>query len=55
MTMEPRDPHAMQRLLGLLYTAHPWHGLTAGEEAPAVVTAYIELVPEGKPIRQLVG
>ncbi len=25
--------------------AHPWHGITPGEEAPEVVTAYIEIVP----------
>jgi inorganic pyrophosphatase len=43
--MTPRDPDALRRLLDLLYTAHPWHGLTAGDQAPAVVTAYIELVP----------
>ena len=24
---------------------HPWHGLNAGSEAPAVVTAYIEITP----------
>jgi inorganic pyrophosphatase len=27
------------------YVAHPWHGISAGEQAPEVVTAYIELVP----------
>jgi inorganic pyrophosphatase len=43
--MPARDPEALQRLLGLLFTAHPWHGLSAGDEAPAVVTVYIELVP----------
>lgn len=25
--------------------AHPWHGLSAGPEAPAVVTVFVELVP----------
>ena len=24
---------------------HPWHGLSLGEEAPAVVNAYIEITP----------
>ena len=38
-----RDP--FQRLLGLMFKAHPWHGVSIGEEAPAVVTAYIEIVP----------
>ena len=38
-----RDP--FQRLLGLMFKAHPWHGVSIGEEAPEVVTAYIEIVP----------
>ena len=25
--------------------AHPWHGITPGEDAPTIVTAYIEIVP----------
>ncbi|HUN24279.1 MAG TPA: inorganic pyrophosphatase [Anaerolineales bacterium] len=28
-----------------LYRPHPWHGLEAGPNVPAVVTAYIELTP----------
>ncbi len=27
------------------YQAHPWHGVSAGEDAPETVTAYIEIVP----------
>lgn len=27
------------------FQAHPWHGVSPGEDAPAIVTAYIELVP----------
>lgn len=27
------------------FQAHPWHGVSPGEDAPEVVTAYIELVP----------
>ncbi|HXJ80577.1 MAG TPA: inorganic pyrophosphatase [Candidatus Methylomirabilis sp.] len=34
-----------ERLLGLLFRAHPWHGVAIGREAPATVTTYIELVP----------
>lgn len=37
------DP--FQRLLGLMFKAHPWHGVSIGDEAPEVVTAYIEIVP----------
>jgi inorganic pyrophosphatase len=35
----------LQRLLGMLYQAHPWHGISAGERAPEVVTVFVELVP----------
>lgn len=28
-----------------LYKAHPWHGITIGEQAPEIVTAFIEIVP----------
>ena len=33
------------KLLRLLFKAHPWHGVSIGEDAPEVVTAYIEIVP----------
>ena len=33
------------RLMGLRYKSHPWHGLEVGEDAPEVVTAFIEMVP----------
>ena len=35
----------LQKLLGMLYQAHPWHGISAGPRAPEVVTVFIELVP----------
>ncbi len=28
-----------------MYRSHPWHGLTLGNEAPAIVNCYIEIVP----------
>src|SRR5689334_7739553 len=34
-----------RELLGLLFKAHPWHGVATGPDAPGVVTAYVELVP----------
>ena len=40
---DPRDK--TWELLGLLFQAHPWHGIPAGDEAPSVVTAYVEIVP----------
>ncbi len=33
------------RLMGLRYKSHPWHGVDIGDDAPEVVTAYIEMVP----------
>ena len=32
-------------LMGLLFRAHPWHGVDVGEDAPEIVNAYIEMVP----------
>ncbi|HXD32008.1 MAG TPA: inorganic pyrophosphatase [Pyrinomonadaceae bacterium] len=32
-------------LFRLLFQAHPWHGVSAGSDAPDVVRAYIEIVP----------
>lgn len=32
-------------LLHRLFRAHPWHGVHLGDDAPEVVTAYIEIVP----------
>ena len=31
--------------LGMLFKAHPWHGVYIGSGAPDVVTCYIEIVP----------
>lgn len=31
--------------IGALSQSHPWHGVPIGKDAPAVVTAYIEIVP----------
>jgi len=33
------------KLMGLRYKSHPWHGIDIGEEAPEVVTSFIEVVP----------
>ena len=33
------------KLLRRFFRAHPWHGIAIGDEAPAKVTAYIEIVP----------
>ena len=42
--MANRDS-ALHDLFKLLFQAHPWHGVTPGENAPGEVGAYIEIVP----------
>ena len=32
------------KLMGLRYKSHPWHGVEIGDEAPEVVTTFIEMV-----------
>ena len=36
---------SLTQALGLFFQAHPWHGVTPGENAPDIVTCYIEMVP----------
>ncbi len=33
------------KLLGLRHKAHPWHGVEIGEEAPEMLTCFVEMVP----------
>jgi len=33
------------KLVGLRYKSHPWHGVSIGDKAPALVTSYVECVP----------
>jgi inorganic pyrophosphatase len=35
----------LHNLFTLLFQAHPWHGVSPGEEAPETVNVYIEIVP----------
>src|SRR5215212_1145227 len=39
------EDNGLGRLLGLMFQAHPWHGITPGEDAPGMVNAYVEIVP----------
>ncbi len=39
------DAEQVWELMGRLFKTHPWHGVPAGAEAPAVVTVYVEIVP----------
>jgi inorganic pyrophosphatase len=41
----PNDDAALHDLFKLLFQAHPWHGVTAGENTPEEVSAYVEIVP----------
>ncbi|HKR59620.1 MAG TPA: inorganic pyrophosphatase [Pyrinomonadaceae bacterium] len=41
----PNDEAALHHLFKLLFQAHPWHGVSPGDQAPAEVSAYIEIVP----------
>ena len=43
--MSKKEIDAAQRLMSLMFKAHPWHGVSMGDHAPDVVTAYIEIVP----------
>jgi inorganic pyrophosphatase len=40
----PNDA-ALHHLFKLLFQAHPWHGVSPGKQAPAELSAYIEIVP----------
>lgn len=33
------------KLMGMRYKSHPWHGVDIGDDAPEVVTTFIEVVP----------
>ncbi len=33
------------RLMGLRYKSHPWHGVDIGENAPDIITCFVEMVP----------
>ena len=43
--MSHQQDEPVWRLLGLLFRAHPWHGVPIGPDAPGRVNTYIEIVP----------
>ena len=43
--MNRPNPDPLWKLMGLLFRSHPWHGVTIGDQAPDVVTVYVEIVP----------
>ena len=45
--MSTKAPSEFKKLLATLFKSHPWHGVSPGENAPSVVSSYIEIVPTG--------
>ncbi|MEX0986920.1 MAG: inorganic pyrophosphatase [Bacteroidales bacterium] len=43
MSNKLMDP--IGKLMGLRYKSHPWHGVDIGNEAPEIITCFIEMVP----------
>ena len=41
----PADDVALHALFKQLFQAHPWHGVSPGNNTPAELNAYIEIVP----------
>jgi inorganic pyrophosphatase len=39
------EKQELNRLLSLMFQSHPWHGVSAGENAPQMVNTYVEIVP----------
>lgn len=33
------------KMIGLRYKSHPWHGVEIGDNAPEIVTSFIEVIP----------
>lgn len=42
--MSPTDSQ-LNQLFSVLFQAHPWHGVSPGDDAPEIVKSYIEIVP----------
>jgi inorganic pyrophosphatase len=39
------EKQELNQLLPLMFQAHPWHGVSPGEDAQKMVKNYIEIVP----------
>lgn len=44
-TMANKLMDPIGRLMGLRYKSHPWHGVDIGDNAPEILTCFIEMVP----------
>ena len=43
--MQKKSLDPIGKLMGLRYKSHPWHGIEIGENAPEIVTSFVEMVP----------
>lgn len=43
--MNQKTSEPLWDLMGVIFRAHPWHGVRIGDKSPDVITSYIELVP----------
>src|SRR3954470_1461979 len=43
--MTELDGHRLSPPASRMFKSHPWHGVSLGNEAPGLVTCYIEIVP----------
>ena len=43
--MRQKKEKAWRDTLGLLFRAHPWHGIELGPRAPEIVPVYVEMLP----------
>ncbi len=43
--MEEKEFNNLWKLLDLKYKAHPWHGVSIGDDAPDEVQVFVEVVP----------
>ncbi len=43
--MNKKNLDPIGKLMGLRYKSHPWHGIEIGDDAPEVLTCFIEMVP----------
>jgi len=44
-TVTNRNSEALLEVMKVMFKPHPWHGISMGDNAPEVVTCYIEIVP----------
>lgn len=45
LNMASATEDLLWNLMGTLFKAHPWHGVSVGEKAPDVLNVFIEMVP----------